>query len=444
MIDVNTQAAALQNSAGLQGLMSGGPNNYLSQALNFSFQQRAALMEHQLAMARQQQQNVFAAGQQSRQLETEKSIAAAAQAGETTRTGERIASEKNIAAAAQLGESTRATERLSGERQTALAVQKAENDARLSLANRATAEHIIDDPMTYKLGIDPSKYDLNKPGDVSKLVSAYQAARTPAALQSIATNQAAGLSGAVADAKNKVFGFVNSQEGQAAMVQRMLSDPGIQNVLVGSMSTRYDASKFQAIMTQAQTDPAGALAKLNADLDSASHGAVFGMRMPDAIAAVQTGRQNAYSSLFTQPTPGMQQNLGTMQDLMQLRNNVLNQGFITDPQSINRALGNATPLTDQLKGATPAAGLTSPIGAGFGAGTPGPLSQVGAGLAPPPQAAPAQPGVTQATAISPQMLQNMGYTGGGVVAPNMTLPSSGGGIPMAAYLQAMQAGNPYQ
>lgn len=342
MIDVNTQAAALQNAAGLQGLFNTPTNAAANQlALQNSYARSTMALQHQLEM-RSQAASLAAA--QQRQTE--------ALSAEATRQGVQISAEASRQSTQISAEKEMEQHREAAYRDTQLAVQDKEQQGRRELNNQLQAESVRNNPLASRiLNLNDKKYDPSTAAGNNQLVQDW-AGVTASQKENIAATQAGTLNDALAKTRAQVAAYPSSQEGQALLVNRILADPSIQGVLTQSMATRYDASKFQAIQQLAQTDPNTALVKLYSDLNTASHGAVLGMRMEDAIQQVQQGVQTAKMSLINpQSAPiAVQQLYQTAQSLEQQRNQLVGSGLIFSPEGMKLSQGTnaVTPLTSAL------------------------------------------------------------------------------------------------
>lgn len=372
MIDVNTTAAALQNAAAVQGLMQ-NPNaqDYQKMALQAAFQRGNMALQGQIES---QRQAALISAEAARQESSQKAAAALQSTGISAEAARQAAAEAAAAAlqgTALTAEGKRQSEAQEAQRKTALAVQDKEQQGRVDLQNTAEAERIRADPLTPQLGIDPSKYDPRDAGDNAKLVAAYQNAKTPDAMRKIYADQAQRLTESMTDAKNKIMGYLGTQDGQKAQVMSLLSNPDVTTSLLTSHNTsstlgslaRLTPADLDAIrITALNGDPKSALDTLNAYMDRASKGAIMGLSDPASGGVLVAARQKAIQDTMNPQTagPALQQLYQTMQDMGGLRNQSIGQlsQYSPTPQDIARATGTgAGPLTTMLKGATGAPDL---------------------------------------------------------------------------------------
>ena len=395
MIDINTTAAALQNAAGVAGLMNPpGTQDMNKMALQNAFARTNMLLQNQMENQRQATLLSAEAARQTSAQEAAKGLQGSLLEAESARQQKQIEAAASLESVKQTAENIRQKKGILGGRETALEVEGQHEQAEIDAKNTLEAERIRADPLTGQLGIDPSKYDPRKPEDNAALIKAYQAANTPEAKRELFTSQAERLTDSLSKAKNQLMAAVSGPEGSRAQVLTILSNSDVTDALLKSHNTsstpgslsKLSIEDLNQIRSMAMTppsadhpNPAGeALSKLNGWMTSATKGAMWGTNDPALIGTMTNARNQAIGAVMDPNTapPGVRNLLQSTADLSALRNNSIQQLGQYSPRAedIARATGSQAggALTDMLTskgaGVTPGTGMVSQTSAPRSAG----------------------------------------------------------------------------
>lgn len=378
----NPAAEALQNQQMINGLFTAPMENYQKQQqamLQFAFSQKQAQLESQLAMQRQLSQQQFEDIQSTKAQKAAAETAAAAQTGETFRTGVRAATEKDIetARAKSAADIEAASEKSAGERNLAdIKARAAEN--RIA-QNMSQAQAIRADPRAARIiGSDTlSKLDLTKPEDAATVVRLWNEKATPQKLENVDATDISTVSDQRKALQQKIMAYPDSDAGKVAYTRALLADQNVQNLLFShtAMAGSITPAQAQAIV-QNPMAPIGPDGKTGADFLTQQLNRktlYFGTIGDDSnTMAVAQAQLKARGTLLDPNSPYNPPMLATLlgqsQALGQQMASIYQHGNIRTPEGYKTAFGDTQPLTTQL--AAQGAGTSSMGTAGTNYNTP--------------------------------------------------------------------------